>query len=56
LDLSASAPRNGRAVMARSTAECIVNVTEQKEWLVGLQKRKTKPLRCERSDRAGDHI
>jgi hypothetical protein len=29
LDLSASAPRNGRAVMARSTAECIVNVTEQ---------------------------
>jgi hypothetical protein len=31
LDLSASAPRNGRAVMARRTAECIVNVTEQKE-------------------------
>jgi hypothetical protein len=31
--------------MARSTAECIVNVTENKEWLVGLQKGKTKPLR-----------
>ena len=31
LDLSASAPRNGRAVMARSTAECIVNVKKENE-------------------------